>query len=425
MQLKLDKSNLKKLLINEFALCRQQTLAILADIDEEIFKIQAHPDFSPIGWHFGHIAYTESLWLLSPSVHRESLFPENTRLYAADGLPKSERINLPNIGQTRNLLDFVRNQVLENLQVKGIEQQQRLLHFLLQHESQHGETILLLLKLLQRRHHPNPISIKNSRQTPINRDEMVEVPTGKFRIGWNNVRSLDNEMGEHEVYLDTYYLDRYPVTRGQYRQFIQAGGYYQREFWTDRGWEWLQAESISQPLYWCDNIAFDNHPVCGVSWYEAAAYAKYIGKRLPTEAEWEKAARWDEATQTSRIYPWGEATPSSKYCNLNMAGIENQSEAEAYIYSTSPVNAHPAGKSPYGVCDTLGNVWEWTTSKFAAYPQFQPYPYIGYSQVYFDNQHYVLKGGSFATRQWSLRTSFRNWYHPSTRQIFSGFRCAL
>ncbi|MCJ8280089.1 MAG: formylglycine-generating enzyme family protein, partial [Rivularia sp. ALOHA_DT_140] len=148
--------------------------------------------------------------------------------------------------------------------------------------------------------------------------------------------------------------------------------------------------------------------------YEAEAYAKFVGKRLPTEAEWEKAASWDEESKSRRIYPWGDKKPTSEYCNHN--NIHNQ---------TTPVNAYPLGQSAYGLYDTLGNVWEWTTSWFDAYQGFQHYPYKGYSQVYFDNQHKVLKGGSWATRPWALRSSFRNWYHPGVRQMFAGFRCAV
>ncbi len=430
MTLAAKKYNLNHKIMDELQKCRQQTLTMLTNVNPEAFKLQAHRDFSPVGWHFGHIAYVESLWLLKRCGHRDAIFPENTRLYAADGLPKSERVNLPSIEQTRDLLDSVRERVIKCLNNQDISEE--LLQFLLQHESQHGETILLVLKLLEKNHNccailPNGrnsvnTSARELKSELVDGDTMLKIPAGEFIMGSNDVRSLDNEKGEHQVYLDTYYIDAYPVTRGQFRQFMEAGGYENRELWSDLGWKWLQSERVNQPLYWCDCVAEDNHPVCGVSWYEAETFAKFVGKRLPTEAEWEKAARWDAESKISYTYPWGEAAPSRKYCNFNLAGLGG--DENTLLHGTSPVNAHPDGKSPYGMYDALGNVWEWTASWFTPYPQFRPYPYPGYSQAYFDNKHRVLKGSSFATRQWSLRASFRNWYYPSVRQIFAGFRCA-
>ena len=155
-------------------------------------------------------------------------------------------------------------------------------------------------------------------------------------------------------------------------------------------------------------------PVCGVSWYEADAYARFIGKRLPTEAEWEKATSWNVVTEQQHTYPWGQEAPNPHRCNHNNL-----------IGQTTPVNAYPMGQSAYGCYDMLGNVWEWTATWFDAYAGFVAYPYRGYSQAYFDGQHRVLKGGSWATPPWAMRSSFRNWYYPGIRQILAGFRCAV
>jgi gamma-glutamyl hercynylcysteine S-oxide synthase len=226
------------------------------------------------------------------------------------------------------------------------------------------------------------------------------------------IDALDNELLAHRVYLNTYSIDRYPVTCGQYRKFIEAGGYKNKQWWSDAGWRWLQPEGITRPLYWCDDVIKENHPVYGVSYYEAEAYAAFVGKRLPTEAEWEKAARWDVKANCSRKYPWGEEAPSNDFCNCF-----------ANISQTTPVNAYPRGQSAYGMYDALGNVWEWTSTWFDAYPGFKYYPYMGYSQIYFDREHRVLKGSSWVTNPFAMRASFRNWYHPHVRQIFAGFRC--
>jgi gamma-glutamyl hercynylcysteine S-oxide synthase len=402
-----------------FQECRTQTLALFDKISEEAFYSQVHPDFSPIGWHLGHIAFTESLWLWERSAGEKCIFPQYRKLYAADGLPKSQRVKLPSIEETRDYLDVVREKVFDYLEVADIATAEKVCFFLLQHESQHCETISIIRELIKTTtpafYSPSPIP-----HSPICQ-EMIKIPAGEFLMGSNDVDALDNEMSRHQVNLNTYFIDRYPVTCKDFGDFIQAGGYKIPQYWSDAGWTWLHSETskqankqrIKQPLYWHDDAAWDNHPVCGVSYYEAEAYAKFVGKRLPTEAEWEKAARWDVQASISRKYPWGEE-PKTEYCNC----ATNISQ-----FQTTPVNAYPQGKSAFGMYDALGNVWEWTSSWFDGYPGFTYYPYTGYSQVYFDGEHRVLKGGSWGTRIWAMRSSFRNWYHPHVREIFAGFRC--
>lgn len=391
--------------------CRTGTLKLFEGMDDATFRRQAHPDFSPAGWHLGHIGYTEALWLLERSAQYPPLFPEYRQLYAADGLPKTERVKLPTLPQTREQLETVREKVLNYLEIAPIHEQERLWHFILQHESQHGETIAFLLHLQQWYEKPFPEIPESPNPGSPPASEMVEIPAGAFEMGSDAVEALDNERSRHRRHLETYWIDRYPVTCGQYREFIAAGGYHNPKWWSKSGWEWLQATSATQPLYWTSGPAQESHPVCGVSWYEADAYCRFKGKRLPTEAEWEKAASWDAAIETKRIYPWGEEEPALR-CNH-----------DATFEGTTPADAYPQGASFYGCCDMLGNVWEWTSSWFEGYEGFQFYPYPGYSQVYFDGEHRVLKGGSWATRPWALRCSFRNWYHPGARQILAGFRC--
>lgn len=410
--------------------CRNGTLALFEGINYETFCRQVHPDFSPIGWHLGHIAYIEAMWLLNrcagisfePPVSKggKSNLTQYQRLFAADGLPKHERVYLPTLSEVRCYLDTVRKQVFDYLEIAPIDSQERLWRWLIQHESQHSEIISFVLQLQQgaiapqwsginRQQSEKQHSTDNSQLT-----EMVEIPAGEFEMGNDSIDALDNELPVHRVYLDTYQIDRYPVTCGQYRAFMEAGGYRDRHLWSDAGWKWLEDNPVNQPLYWVDAPEWDNYPVCGVSCHEAEAYARFAGKRLPTEAEWEKAASWDAATTSRRTYAWGETTPDAHRCNHDNA-----------VAHTTPVDAYPAGQSAYGVCDTLGNVWEWTASWFDGYEGFVSYPYAGYSKAYFDGQHRVLKGGSWATRPWALRCAFRNWYYPEVRQILAGFRCAL
>jgi ergothioneine biosynthesis protein EgtB len=399
--------------------CRIGTLALFEGIDDTTFRKQAHPDFSPVGWHLGHIAFIEALWILERYAGLPPLFPQYHKLFAADGLPKCERQNLPSFPEICHYLDTVRTQVLTYLETAPLDKQERLWRFLIQHESQHDEIIAFILQLqrwhLRERH--QEIWVRGYRDN-LNVDlypstQMIEIPAGEFEMGNDSVDAMDNERPVHRAYLDTYWIDRYPVTCKQYRVFMEAGGYQNSEWWSAAGWQWLQENPVAEPLYWSADPTWDNHPVCGVSWYEADAYARFIGKRLPTEAEWEKAASWDATVGRGYTYPWGEAEPNTQRCNHdNTAG------------QTTPVSAYPAGQSAYGCYDLLGNVWEWTSSWFDGYEGFVSYPYRGYSQAYFDEQHRVLKGGSWATRPWVIRSSARNWYYPGIRQILAGFRCS-
>lgn len=377
---------------------RSHTLDLLAQIDESLFSLQVHPEFSPIGWHFGHIAFTEAYWILEHLANSSPSFPPAyQRLFAADGLPKQERQNLPAIATIKRYLQEVRSQTLDYLEIAPVNQQERLWRWLIQHESQHCETISLLWQLEQQRHFAiaSLKSSLNTVATNINITEMVKVAAGEFTIGNDSVEALDNERPVHQIYLDTYWIDRHPVTCRQYAQFIAAGGYQTREYWSEVGWQWLQQNPVNQPLYWSNHDDWLDHPVYGVSYYEAEAYANFVGKRLPTEAEWEKAAQ----------------------------GASLNGNHSCLIGQTTPINTYTE-TSQFGCQDMLGNVWEWTASWFAGYPGFTSYPYPGYSEAYFDGQHRVLRGGSWATNSAGLRTSFRNWYHPQVRQVFAGFRCA-
>lgn len=398
--------------------CRRLTLALFADVDDIQLRQHVHPDFSPVGWHLGHIAYTESLWLLERLEGRSPLFPEYRRLFAQDGLPKAERVHLPDLATLQQYLAAVRSQVFEVLEIAPLAEQERLWRFLLQHESQHCETVAIILAIAR-----NPVSALSPLDSPHLASSLpptgkpiaadaIHIPAGPFDCGNDNSDALDNESPSHSQWLEDYWIDRAPVTCGDYWHFIAAGGYQTSDWWSEAGWDWQQTAQIQGPRYWPVTSDWASHPVCGVSGYEAAAYARFVGKRLPTEWEWEKAARWHPQQHGSQPFPWGEDFPDDFHCNHGQA-----------IGHTTPVERYAQFASPAGCIDMLGNVWEWTSSPFSGYPGFVPDPYPGYSQVYFDGQHWVLRGGSWATRPWALRSSFRNWYHPWVREIFAGFRC--
>lgn len=355
---------------------RQQTLKLVSGIQSEIFRTQSHPDFSPVGWHLGHIAYTEAMWMSEGPFEKRY-----EKLFSADGLPKSQRQNLPELEEILAYMDAVRACTLQHLQQcsekDGSEEDARLWYWLIQHESQHLEIMTMVLAMHQQQGRITPLALPIVQQSaPIRSTpkgegaDMILIEAGEFSQGCDAPEAIDNERPVHSVSLDRYWIDRMPVTCKQFWQFIASGGYQTAKYWSEQGWQWQRKAQVKAPLYWEEGTAFDEYPVCGVSWYEADAYARFVGKRLPTESEWERAA--------------------------TAAGCEHM----------------------------MGSVWEWTDSWFTGYAGFQSFPYEEYSQLYFDREHRVLRGGSWATSGCLLRRSFRNWYHPHRRELFAGFRCA-
>jgi ergothioneine biosynthesis protein EgtB len=356
-----------------FAAARAATLERIADLDDADLCAQPDPGFSPIGWHFGHIGYTEALWLVPGADPR----PEWQRLLRQDGLAKAERRRLPSKPALLDYLARVRDLTLARLDADRLDPPERLWRFVVQHETMHAETIAFLRRLAGF-DRALPAGLRPTRDD----GAMIDVPAGLSRQGNERLDALDNERSSHAIELRAFRLSSEPVSQGRYRRFIEAGGYRDATLWSEAGWRWRIAHDIERPLHWIEGA--DELPVHGVSAYEAEAYCRSIGARLPSEAEWERAA------------------------NLPGAALSGAALLGASLLGPT----------------LLGQVWQWTASTFEPYAGFEPYPYTGYSAAYFDGRHRVLKGGSWATGPACLRPSFRNWYEPSTRQIFAGFRYA-
>jgi iron(II)-dependent oxidoreductase len=305
-----------------------------------------------------------------------------------------------------------------------------------QHEHQHVETMLATLQLMDDFAHPaadGAASTATSTVTPDASDlpPDVLVPAGPFVMGTDtDPWAYDNERPAHAVELPAFHIDATPVTNGRYRAFVEAGGYDDPRWWTAAGWAWRAEAGLTAPQFWAATADGwtrrrfgrveplpELEPVQHVGWYEADAYARWAGRRLPTEAEWEKAASWDPGTGegTKRSRPWAPGAATDEAAALWVDGRR---------FGPDEVGAHPAGATPAGVHDLLGGVWEWTASDFAPYPGFESFPYREYSEVFFGDEYKILRGGSWATHPAAVSTTFRNWDYPIRRQIFSGFRCA-
>ena len=299
-----------------------------------------------------------------------------------------------------------------------------------QHEYQHNETILQALQLKDegaRYRAPRAIVPPAGRPVAADADGMVCFPGGRVHIGTDDrTAAYDNERPRHAVELPPFRIGAWAVTNGEYARFIADGGYDVRSLWSDAGWKHRDEAGLVAPQYWeqrdgqwwtrsmdAEMPVDPDRPVCHVCWYEAEAYCRWAGARLPTEHEWEAAASWDPATGTQRAYPWGDEAPGPLDANLDQLA-----------FGTAPTGAYRRNVSPIGAYGMIGDVWEWTASDFTPWPGYQTFPYPEYSELFFGPDYKVLKGGSWATRPGAIRNTFRNWDYPIRRQIFSGFRVA-
>jgi gamma-glutamyl hercynylcysteine S-oxide synthase len=426
---------LRDVLAAELVEARTRTLRLVTPLADDDLHRQHDALMSPIVWDLGHIAAFEELWLTrNLSGHIE--FSEMPGLYNPFEHPRKVRgkLRLPGLAEVRETMNEIRARVLAQLETADLEEGNALLRdgfvyrMVLQHEFQHGETILQTLQLKQ----GAPYEPVERRPTPPGGADaaigaMVRFPGGDVMIGTDDrSAAYDNERPGHLVRLTPFWIDVAPVTNGQYLEFVDAGGYGRRELWTDAGWAWLVEARVAAPKHWEKTTdgwitrsmnlvrSLDPaRPVCHVCWHEADACARFMGKRLPTEPEWEAAASWDPANGAQRRYPWGDEPWSPELANLDQLAFD-----------TAAVGAYPRNVSPLGCYGMVGDVWEWTASDLQGYPGFQPFPYAEYSEAFFGPEYKVLRGGSWATRPGAVRNTFRNWDYPIRRQIFSGFRCA-
>ena len=413
----------KELVVEKLAEARERTRWLLHTVSDEDLARQHAEIMSPLIWDYGHIGNYEELWLLEQAFGRGLSERELYDMYDASLTPRSERpsLNLLDRGDADRYLDAVREAVFEAFADADLDGEDPLLqsafvyHMVLQHEYQHNETMLQTLQLIQGAgYRPEMRAVLPAGNPP--EEEMVYVAGGPFVMGTDDrVWALDNERVAHEVELPGFYLDTTPVTNRAYLQFVEDGGYDREELWDPRGWEWVKEEEVSAPKHWYQPdphrwwtqcFGFDeplrgDAPVMHVSWFEADAYARWAGKRLPTEPEWEKAASWDPATGTKRLYPWGDEPANGARANLDQLA-----------YRPAEIGAYPDGASAYGVLGMIGDVWEWTASEFSSYPGFESFPYPEYSEIFFDDGYRVLRGGSWATRPGAIRNTFRNWDFP-------------
>jgi iron(II)-dependent oxidoreductase len=435
-------------LLSRMEEARARTDALFELLPPNSYYERPIPERHRLIFYLGHLEAFD--WnLLSGPLGLKSDEAEFDKLFAfgidpvGGGLPTDKPKDWPAIARVENYNRNVRTSLDQALWNSHSASQGALpelsngtlLNVAIEHRLMHAETLAYLLHNLPVDKKTLPIRPHaDEREAPI--QSKVTIPTGIATLGMSSTGSppfgWDNEFGEQKVHVPAFSIEVYPVTNGEYMKFVQAGGYQDARYWKPEDWEWKQREGIEHPHFWL--LKKDNHsddpaaawayramfgpiplpmswPVY-VSHAEASAFAKWSGKKLPTEAQWLRAA-YGTREGTERAYSWADGAPDPSNGNFHYQN-----------WDATAVDAHPSGRSAFGVSDLLGNGWEWTSSVFGPLPGFQPFPfYPGYSANFFDGKHFVMKGGSARTDACMLRRTFRNWFQSHYQYVYSKFRC--
>ncbi len=422
-------------LIDDLIDTRKRTLELVAGLDQQQIIGPKLDIVNPLLWEIGHAAYFHELWTLRHLDGAKPLLKNADELYDSINIAHDDRWDLPllSLNETKSYMQQVLDAEIARLKNKNVTAQDiYLTRYAVFHEDMHTEAYTYSRQTLN---YPMPVfsdSVLNDERYdtgPLDGD--VKIEGGKFLLGANKEIDFcfDNEKCLHPVEVKPFAIARAATTYLQFAKFIDAGGYEDKQFWHDEGWLWLQKNKISQPNGWKKDgngnwliKHFDSwsamHPhaaVIHINWFEASAWCRWAGRRLPSEAEWELAASGSpDNINEKRLYPWGNEAPTEKHVNMNSRAMR-----------TIDVGALPDGDSAFGCRQMLGNVWEWTADTFNPYPGFEADMYQDYSQPLFGTTK-VLRGGAWPTRSRMIRNSWRNYYGAERNDVFAGFRtCAL
>ncbi|MDP8960828.1 MAG: SUMF1/EgtB/PvdO family nonheme iron enzyme [Actinomycetota bacterium] len=418
---------------------RQRVMELVADLDDEQLVGPMLPTVNPILWEIGHLAWFQERFLLRSALSETALIPHCDALWDSGAIPHDTRwfLDLPARAETLAYMGEVRDRAVDRVLRPDVSDAVR--HFAVYtvfHEDTHTEALTYTRQTLG---YAPPALAGVGGTAPGEAFSAgglagdVEVSGGEFLLGATGAEPFiyDNEKWGHRVHIAPFSIARAAVTQEEFAAFVADGGYERVELWTPEGWSWRVAIGAEHPAYWRREAGgwqrrhFDSwvdlephKPVVHVCWYEADAYCRWSGRRLPTEAEWEFAATGGVETNggspRKRRYPWGDDPPRPEDANVDWRAMD-----------TVDVGALGAGDSPFGCRQMIGNVWEWTASTFLPYPNFEPDAYRDNSEPWFGSRK-VLRGGAWATRARYIRTTYRNYFTPDRRDVFAGLRtCAL
>jgi iron(II)-dependent oxidoreductase len=416
---------------------RARTLALIEGLDEAQLMGPRLSIVNPLRWEVGHAAYFHEFWVLRQHLAEAPGRPDVDRLYDSITIAHDERwdLPLPAMPETLAYMRRVLEREREHLTLDPADaKRDYLVQYAVFHEDMHTEAFTYTRQTLG---YPPPV-IGTAPDTAWRAGGLrgdAEVPGGVFRLGAGPEDGFvfDNEKWAHAVEVAPFRIARAAVSNGDFAAFVDDGGYGRRELWDADGWEWRASAGLEHPVYWRPGThgwelrrfrRWESLPadaaLIHVSWFEARAYCRWAGRRLPTEVEWEVAAAGEPTADggglapRKRRYPWGEAPPGPALANLDGGAL-----------GAIDTGALPRGDSAFGCRQMIGNVWEWTDTTFGPYPGFSPDMYHDYSQPLFGETR-VLRGGGWATRGRLIRNTWRNYYGPERNDVFAGFRtCAL
>jgi ergothioneine biosynthesis protein EgtB len=428
-------------LLDRVSDARLRSDALFKIVREKFLYERPIPERHRIIFYVGHLEAFDWNLLHENVLGLKSFHPEFDRLFAfgidpvGGGLPSDQPSDWPTLEAVRDYVTRIRAALDEKLADGRLESGGRgrdgfpldtLLNVAIEHRLMHVETLAYMLHQLPLDQKIPQADSHHLTTAPVTH-RRIEIPAGAVTLGLprrGETFGWDNEYEAHAVHVPAFEIDQYEVTNRQYLEFMTAGGYDTRAFWSDEDWNWKTARAISHPVFWTKSPEgwlyrgmFEEVPLAldwpvYVSHAEAVAYTRWAGKSLPTEEQWHRAA-YGTPDPTERLYPWGSEAPIPTFGNFDFS-----------LWNPTPVNAFPAGGSAFGVQDMLGNGWEWTSTVFRPFPGFEPFPfYRGYSADFFDGKHFVMKGGSPRTAACMLRPTFRNWFQAHYQYVYAGFRC--
>ena len=433
---KMKSSANSKNLIQQIEDAQARTLSLIEGLNEEQMIGPLLPTVNPLLWEIGHVAYFYEYWVLRQHLKQSPIRADVDDLYDSITIAHDDRweLSLPDLEQTLDYIDRVFDQVKKMLLSGSDGYRDYLTEYAIYHHDMHNEAFTYTRQTLN---YPRPavpdgfIEISSVE----NRFDDSEVPGGLFMLGAHTQDGFvfDNEKWAHPVQVKPFKIARVAVSNRDYLDFVEAGGYGKRDYWSDEGWAWRERHNLPYPVYWREDssgwqVRQFNHwipmplqaALIHVCWYEATAFCNWAGRRLPTEVEWEVAASAEPTadgmslSNSKRYFPWGNTQPEPGLANL-----------DGFSMGTVDVGACASGDSAFGCRQMIGNVWEWTSDTFLPYPGFTPDMYQDYSQPLFGTTK-VLRGGAWTTRSRMIRNTWRTYYGPDRNDVFAGFRtCAL
>jgi iron(II)-dependent oxidoreductase len=416
---------------------RERTLTLIEGLDDRQMMGPRMDIINPLRWEIGHAAYFYEYWVLRQHLGEAPILPNADALFDSINIAHDTRwdLPLPDLPATLDYMREVQTRVARHLIEDAADpQRDYLTQYAVFHEDMHTEAFTYTRQTLG---YPPPAFGAPAQATGEEGGLAgdAQIPGGEFSLGASpqDAFVFDNEKWGHVCEVEPFQMARAAVSNRDFAAFVDAGGYRDRKLWDADGWDWRRSQALEHPVYWrrrgngweqrCFDVWRSLRPhaaVVHVSWYEASAYCRWAGRRLPSELEWEVAAAAQPAADGSRLatekrrYPWGDAVPMPQLANL-----------DGYALGCIDVGALSAGDSAFGCRQMIGNVWEWTDSVFGPYPGFTPDMYADYSQPLFGETR-VLRGGGWATRGRLIRNTWRNYYAPHRNDVFAGFRtCAL